>query len=747
MNAITAPASSGRVLLLVFLALALMLGGLALHVAQQGQVVRADVDALANRDLAALSHINHLKTDFLGLTLALQRLYARADLAELDADLALRRSRLQANLAAVAQDCPVCPEVAEAEVRLHVLDARSSALRTVMTKTPVDWDEARHHLYAADASALAADAEIDRLALRIEQRVEASRAQVEATTRRVAWQVLLIALVIGILAAFFGYYTWRHLVQARTRRQLARFPERNPLPVFSLSLQGEVRYANPAAKALAVTLLGPAAGPERLLPKQAQGAMDEGQGSWEYPLAEAILHCELRCMSDLGLCHAYVRDITAQRRAEERLRHQALHDAVTGLPNQRAFQNRLENALARGEGALLLLHLDRYHGVIESLGHAAGERLLRALAERLAVLTGDDEQASSLHRFEGELFGILLQSSDATTELTCFSERVAEAMHTPMQLEERTLFFTLSQGGALFPRDGVNPATLLRHADTALHQVIKAGGNGFRCYRPEMDARALDLLEMEHALRHVELRGELELHYQPQAELESGRIIGVEALVRWRHPNQGLISPADFIPLAEQSGAIVAMGKWILETACSRCRAWQIQGLPPVVMAVNLSPRQFLDSNLPDLVARTLERTGLDPAWLELEVTESAAMHDVEQAAAILTAFKRLGVRVAIDDFGTGHSSLAYLSRFPIDKLKIDQSFVRAMDQTPGNHAIVRSIIGLGSGLGLTVIAEGVENRAQWTLLQEYGCHEAQGYLLSRPLPDAALMEFLAINN
>ena len=258
-----------------------------------------------------------------------------------------------------------------------------------------------------------------------------------------------------------------------------------------------------------------------------------------------------------------------------------------------------------------------------------------------------------------------------------------------------------------------------------------------------MSARALERHECEHELRRAVERGELELHYQPQMEIASGRITGVEALLRWRHPVKGMISPEDFIPIAEETGAIVDIGNWVLATACSQNRMWQAAGLPPLVMAVNISPRQFVDPGLPQMVLRALDSSELAPQWLELEITESAAMHDVDLAITTLHAFKAIGVGLVIDDFGTGHSSLAYLKRFPIDKLKVDQSFVRNMVDDPKDAAIARSVVALGHSLGLTIIAEGVETQAQLRLLGSYRCEEFQGYLCSRPIPAAGVRAML----
>jgi EAL domain-containing protein (putative c-di-GMP-specific phosphodiesterase class I) len=317
---------------------------------------------------------------------------------------------------------------------------------------------------------------------------------------------------------------------------------------------------------------------------------------------------------------------------------------------------------------------------------------------------------------------------------------MAPAFH----IDGRELYFSLSMGASRAPEDGGDASTLLRRADTALQHVKREGGDGFQLYFPALDAQAVERLELEHALTHAADRGELTLRYQPQMRISDNRMVGVEALVRWRHPTRGEIPLTEFIPLAESSGAIVTIGEWVLRTACERAQAWQAAGLPPIIVAVNLSPRQFRSPILVQQVEASLAQSGLDARCLEIEITESAAMHDIEQAAATLDRLKALGVQLALDDFGTGHSSLAWLRRFPVDKLKIDQSFVRTMERDPANATIVRAVVALGREMGLVVLAEGVEEVGQLAMLRAMRCDQVQGYLFSKPLTEPQLLELLA---
>jgi len=577
-----------------------------------------------------------------------------------------------------------------------------------------------------------------------EERGEATRARLGDIIRLVAAFSVLLVVATGVVAYVFSAY----LREAGERRRLALFPQRNPNPVISLDASGALAYANPGALAMVAALR--LASPAALLPRDLPARLDElreARGerlNWEYPAGARIIGINIHRLEDSGIFHVYLADVTERKQAEAQIEFQAFHDVLTRLPNRRRFEDLLGSALTGGgTGAVLLLGVDRFQTVVDTLGHAFADRLLLNIAGRLAPLAGGDQAACCLHRFDGDLFAALLPQIASAEDATAFAARVARAMAVPFVIEGRELFFSFSAGIACFPEDASTVGDVLRNADTALQSAKHAGGRAAIRYAGAMSTRALERLEVEHELRRVVERGELELHYQPQLEIGGGRITGVEALVRWRHPVRGMISPADFIPLAEETGAIGDIGAWVLATACAQNRRWQDAGLPPVVMAVNISPRQFSDPELPKIVMRALRVGGLAPEWLELEVTEGAAMHDVDTAIATLHAFKAIGVRLSIDDFGTGYSSLSYLKRFPIDKLKLDQSFVRNMTEDRSDAAITRSVIALGHSLGLTVIAEGVETGDQLRLLGEYGCDEYQGYLYSRPKPAAEVRALL----
>ncbi len=437
-----------------------------------------------------------------------------------------------------------------------------------------------------------------------------------------------------------------------------------------------------------------------------------------------------------------LRDISERRSLEERLRHQATHDPLTGLPNRALLLDRLALALHRaarrpGMVAVLFLDLDRFKTVNDSLGHEAGDRLLVALAGRLVAVV---RPADTVARRGGDEFTLLLEDLGGEAEAVAVAERVLADLRTPFTVDGQELVVGASVGIALAgggEGDPAAPAALLHAADLALYRAKAAGRGRHALFSPELRARATARLALEQDLRRALEGGEVVVHYQPEVDLATGRLVGVEALARWRHPQRGLLPPAEFIALAEETGLIVPLGRQVLAAACRQARAWQ-QALPrdpPLLICVNLSPRQFAHPDLVGDVRRALGASGLARGSLGLEITESVAMGAAEATLATLRALKALGVTLELDDFGTGYSSLAYLQRFPLDRLKLDRSFVRGLGRDPGSGAIVRAVLTLARALGLGVTAEGVETTAQATMLRELGCDLGQGYLFAPPLP------------
>ena len=436
------------------------------------------------------------------------------------------------------------------------------------------------------------------------------------------------------------------------------------------------------------------------------------------------------------------RDISERMRNEARIVHLAHHDALTGLPNRSLIADRLHQAVLQAErhGQSVLvafIDLDNFKLVNDTLGHNAGDALLRVVAGRMVDCVRRND---TVGRFGGDEFVMVLPHVDQNpAALAPLLEKVLAAVVQPVTLEGQRMQVSCSIGAAIYPRDGRDADALMLHADMAMYRAKQGGRNNCQFYNDEMNARLGEKLALTEELRKALERGQLSLVYQPKVELHSGRVFGVEALLRWHHPERGSISPGQFIPLAEQSNLIVPIGEWALREACRQARAWQDQGVEPLSVSVNVSPRQFEDVRLVARVQDALRDNGLDARWLELEVTESLIMRDVAQSVARMRELEAMGISLAIDDFGTGYSSLASLKTFPIRRLKIDQSFVRDLASNADDRAIVRTVIALSHQLRLRVIAEGVETEQQRCFLLHIGCDEVQGYLFGKPLPAAEL--------
>ena len=447
------------------------------------------------------------------------------------------------------------------------------------------------------------------------------------------------------------------------------------------------------------------------------------------------------------LYSAVLNDISARRRDEARLDELVNYDALTSLPNRALFRQRLQRSLARAqrfnEGlAVLCMDLDRFKNVNDALGHDTGDRVLQAVAERLK---GGLREVDTLACLGGDEFAVLLERVSDTRFVGSVARKLLQTIAEVLMLDDQEYHITASIGISTYPADGSDATTLLKYADIAMHRAKERGMNNSQFYAAAMNAHSMARLSLETGLRHALERGEFLLHYQPKVDIASGRITGMEALLRWMRPGSdrgeckaGMVSPADFIPLAEETGLIVPIGAWVLKAACERNRAWQRQGMPPLRVAVNLSARQFVQANLVSDVARVLDASGLAPAWLELEITESMVMGDPERAIQTLRQLKSMGIALAIDDFGTGYSSLGYLKRFPIDNIKIDRSFIKDIPRNNDDATITRTIIDMTHNLRLKVVAEGVETAAQLNFLREHGCDEMQGYYFSRPLAEDA---------
>lgn len=464
--------------------------------------------------------------------------------------------------------------------------------------------------------------------------------------------------------------------------------------------------------------------------------------------AVAFADEEVALLQELAadLCYGMeaLRTRSRHHKAEETIRRLAFYDRLTDLPNQNFLQDLLAEALpaaqlARTSLAMLFVDIDKFSKINRTLGHHMGDRLLRSFTLRLQEML---PAGVTLSRWGSDVFPILIPDVAGDAEAMVLAQQILDGLQQPFLLQSREIFLSVSIGIALFPADATDAPTLLKNAESALFRAKRQGGNSLLLYTPTMHRRAHERLALESHLRRALERDEFSLHFQPQIDSLSGQVVGAEALLRWTHPTLGAISPGQFIPLAEETGLIVPIGAWVLRQACTRAQSWRQEGRPPIRLAVNLSARQFLQQDLLTLVRSELEESGFDPACLDLEITESAIMEDVDGAVKSLLALKELGVFISIDDFGTGYSSLGYLKRFPIDMLKIDRSFVMGLPADTDDAAIVQAIVALAQNLKLQVLAEGVETEDQRNFLQACGCQYIQGFLYSKPLPEAEFLAF-----
>ncbi|MGH9422001.1 MAG: putative bifunctional diguanylate cyclase/phosphodiesterase, partial [Thermoanaerobaculia bacterium] len=441
---------------------------------------------------------------------------------------------------------------------------------------------------------------------------------------------------------------------------------------------------------------------------------------------------------DGGVLEGTIVDITDRKTAQEQMEYQAYHDALTGLPNRLLFRDRIDIALAharrhRTQAAVMFLDLDQFKLVNDSLGHTVGDALLQEVGTRLVLSIRADDTVA---RMGGDEFTVLLTDVKETGSAGIVAQKLLEAISQPMVIEGHELYVTTSIGIARSPEDGVDAETLLKRADGAMYRAKEAGRNNFQFATATSLEMTSDRLEMERSLHHAFEREEFVVHYQPMTNLLTGNVVGAEALIRWNHPEKGLMPPDDFIPIAEDCGLILSIGEWVLRTAVTQMKAWHAEH-GPLRVAVNLSARQFQQRDLIAMIEHILTDNDYPPELLDIEITESTAMQNADVSLAVMKRLKQMGVRISIDDFGTGYSSLSYLKRFPIDTVKIDQNFVRDLSETTNDGAIITAVISMARALNLRVVAEGVETEAQLAFLRRENCEVVQGFLHSRPVPAA----------
>ena len=740
--------------ILIIVTAVLILGiALSTHVYKNGQSVLEASKPLLSQQLPALQLISHLQLEVAAQEPILYEYYATIERETF-------RRRFEANDTHIARDVKILADglVDEEDLRPirqycvkinKLADDLDNTLK-VYGESRVDWDHAREVLVEVSAAGREVNAALESLAGSIREAVSVGGRNTSQRVEAVITAVLAFSLLLAGIAVFVGYLVNAYLKAANERHKLAMFVERNPNPVLRLTPNGEVVYANPGALELASYLKLGDAGIEDVLPDDMTERLqdlllsDQVADHFEYARHGLTIDCTVRYLPEHGIFHCYLADVTERKNAEAGLRQQAFHDSLTGLPNRRYLRETVSEFDESQPVALVLLNFDRFHRLLSNVGPETVDRLLREVAGRLTGIFPVSGAYPHLFRFEGDTFVMLAPTEGREETAGQAAQRVLETLWPPFYVDGREVFLSASIGVSMFPRDGRQAPELVHNAGMALHAVKQTGGGAYQIYNSDMSAYATARMAMESDLREAIKNDEFFLHFQPQLELGSANVVAAEALLRWNRSGHGLVSPGQFIPVAEEAGLITAMGDWVLERSCRSAVEWQKKNFPPVRVAVNISARQFQSPELVGRVREILAQTGLRPDLLELEITESSTMEDVERTVRILEQLKGLGVTLAIDDFGTGFSSMSYLSRFPVDRLKIDQSFVQGLlKQDDRATAIVSAVITLGHTLNLKVIGEGVETEAQLLKLRQLGCDEIQGFLFSRPVPDQEFVDFV----
>ncbi len=534
--------------------------------------------------------------------------------------------------------------------------------------------------------------------------------------------------------------------QAAQLAKLASLVELSPYPIIEINFQGEITYLNLAALQAFKDLEKSSLEHPLLL-----GIIDEAQDQQgkllirEVKIKDKFFEQHTHYFPDSQLIRSYIFEITERKLAEAKLQYQACYDSVTGLPNRFLFNQKIAIALKQAKAnknlmAVIFIDIDYFKNINDTLGHTLGDQVLYNFAQRVKEVF---QKLGLVARWGGDEFVAIVPKIRDVQDAKAIAERFLESLKKPIEIGEQRLYIKASLGIAIYPDNGEDAETLVKNADNALYKTKERGRNQYQLYMPTMSSVSSERLTLEHLLHQALEREEFSLHYQPQINIQTGQIAGLEALLRWEQRELGMISPAKFIPIAEENGLIIPIGEWILREACRQNQIWQLEGLSPLRMGVNLSARQFQQPNLVEIITQVLDETRLAPDWLELEITETTLMQDVNFASDCLRQLRHLGVHISMDDFGTGYSSLGYLKQFPFNTIKIDRTFVQDIDCNPTDLAIVSAIITLGEGFNFRVIAEGVETEEQVKILKQMRCQEAQGYLFSRPLPLEKIRIFL----
>ncbi|ARN75978.1 putative bifunctional diguanylate cyclase/phosphodiesterase [Oceanicoccus sagamiensis] len=722
---------------------------LSLQIYRAGGKVDTITDNLLNDKFPRLQLIAQMQLAVVDHERILYEYYATMDQDFAIKHLAIEQQKIIESITRLEQAFPEHSAVVMLDDYFIQLKSMAVAMDNTMSADRVDWDLAREHLVGISGMGRMMNPVLLSLADEIQTQALATGEQTRLTTRNTTSLVLGFSILVVAVAAWVGVFINRYINETTERRRLSMFVERNPDPVISTDWEGQVVYFNPATEYLLADCDLELSQVQSLLPSDLLVRLGQLKQThshddyWEFEYRHRHISCSLSVLYDLRLCHLHLKDITESRQATDQLNFLAYHDSWTMLPNRYRLEEDVDQLIHRSQKppqfALGLLSIDRFQLVAASNGNDIRDDLVAAASERLKAVLADSN-SGTLYRLDSSHFGVLLRDFSVEQALQAFVEPAKLAFEEPFEVKGLSFYLSLSMGFSHYPEQG---AELNKNAEAALARAIDNGGNQALVYSADMSNREQAWVAMEAALRQAFEQDQFQMYYQPQFDVTGNQLIGMEALIRWQQADGQFISPAEFIPVAEQTGMIVNMGQWILKVACEQAAHLYQSGLRDFVMAVNISARQFQHPKFLETVARIIDESQIDPAYIELEITESTIMQNIEHCIEILQQLKSLGLALAVDDFGTGYSSLSYLKRFPIDKLKIDQSFVRNLGSDKSDLAIVRAIIDLAHNLDLAVIAEGVETEQQRAMLEANRCEQIQGYLISKPMPAAQAVSFV----
>ena len=716
-----------------------------------GRQVTSVATTLIEEKLPRLEAINELYLDILERERLLYEYYATTNSQVILPKLARIDQSFSANFRTIESAFPNFDSIEKIRFGDQKVRHLTQELDNNLQQTNVNWDQARRQLVELSDTGRNILPSLESLVTQIKKEAFESSKETQKSTELSTQLVISFSIFVIIIAAFVGYYVNRYIPETISRRRLAMFAERSPNPIMSFSWRGELSYSNPACHQLMQQQHNHSNRTESLLPDDFQVRLIELQKSnnnysqWVSHIHnDGILQYSLSLLRDLDTCHLYIEDITERTLAQQQLKYEAYHDVLTDLPNRRFFDEHLNELVQKNQQkkpfSLILIHIDRFDLVTSSAGFKTGDVLMQTVSQQLRTFCQGYcslNLENKLYRLDSNKFSLLL---DHLPEHD-FAEHIAQELHHSMGkavcIVGKEFHLSLSIGISHYPSHSLESEALLANADAALTRVKAAGGDGILCYNQDIHDKEQAWITLERDLRLAIERNELELYYQPKITAYKHKINGLEALIRWFKSDNTMVSPANFIPIAEQTGLIIAIGDWVIKQAFQQLKTWQKMNLleDDFSIAINLSAKQFQHPDFVDNIKLYLIEADINPKFIELEITESLLMGNIEKSIYIMHQLKEIGFKLSIDDFGTGYSSLSYLKQFPIDKLKIDRAFVMDIETNNDDKVLAKSIIDLAHNLNLSVIAEGVENDQQLAIIEELGAEEIQGFYFSKPKP------------